>query len=663
MNNTPLRIAPGEIVGIEGTGRRCIITQLLPGGLVGVRDCGSRQPPEKVSVGLLIHPPPPSEHHTSERSEPSDLIPLPDRELSDFSKEEWDQAKRRLEIIRPLLKVHRPPATLVKLRAKESGCHWTRIYYWMRVYRNSGRLLSSLMDGTPSVPKGTFRLHPYVEKLVDNVIISNYLTKQRLRVSKVDEALKLAWNDGGELMEKIKALGLQKPHLNTVRARINAKSPREVAEAREGDDKATKFTVTGSGFVANFPLEFVQIDHTRINVILRDDKTGCILGRPWITIAICVFSRMIVGYYISFETPGAIGTGLCISHLILPKDDWLREYAHAFATMPEWPCYGRPVCIHMDNAREFRGDMVARACEQYGIDTVFRPLKTPQYGAHIESLMDKLSDEFRTLPGATFSNPQERGKNYDSEKESALSMAEFCAWFANHVCVIYHYRPHSGLGGKSPIQRWEEGFFKGTELAPALGSLPDRYIGDAAERLRLDFIPFEERVVSEEGVRIDKIHYNSPLLCPWINAKEKQNPNKTRYFTFRRDPRDISIIYFWNPELGKYEPIPYRNAALTPATLWELRAARRHLRDERKIPNNQHTEALIFDAIRRKRDIVEAAKARRKKIKASGQHRPGIHDGRPQPKPPASSQSPGSDTPNPKSTRDDISSFEDVDFD
>ena len=193
---------------------------------------------------------------------------------------------------------------------------------------------------------------------------------------------------------------------------------------------------------------------------------------------------MIVGYYIAFETPGAIGTGLCLSHAILPKDDWLRDHAAAFGEqVPEWPCYGLPDNLHMDNAREFRGNMVKRGCEQYGISTVFRPVKTPHYGAHIESLMDKLSDEFRTLPGATFSNPVERGKHYDSEAEAVIGFRTFSLWLANHICCIYHNRPHSGLDGLSPLEQWEKAIYEGTDTHAPRGKIPGRFLGDDAERL------------------------------------------------------------------------------------------------------------------------------------------------------------------------------------
>ena len=148
------------------------------------------------------------------------------------------------------------------------------------------------------------------------------MTKQRNRITKINNLLVLRCKQEGIPLDgNPDDPHFCKPHANTIRNRIHALSPRRRDEAREGRDKATKYGVRGGGFVVDFPLQYVQIDHTRVDVILRDEKTGCVLGRPWITVAIDVFSRMIVGYYIAFETPGALGTGLCVTHAILPKDD------------------------------------------------------------------------------------------------------------------------------------------------------------------------------------------------------------------------------------------------------------------------------------------------------------------------------------------------------
>jgi putative transposase len=50
-------------------------------------------------------------------------------------------------------------------------------------------------------------------------------------------------------------------------------------------------------------------------------------------------------------------------------------------------------------------------------------------------------------------------------------------------------------------------------------------------------------------------------------------PKRKRLFLIRRDPRDISVVYFFDPELNCYFEIPYRNTSRPALTLWELKRA------------------------------------------------------------------------------------------
>jgi putative transposase len=48
----------------------------------------------------------------------------------------------------------------------------------------------------------------------------------------------------------------------------------------------------------------VQIDHTEVDVFLDDDETRNTIDiRPWLTLAIDVFTRMIVGFHLSMDKP------------------------------------------------------------------------------------------------------------------------------------------------------------------------------------------------------------------------------------------------------------------------------------------------------------------------------------------------------------------------
>jgi hypothetical protein len=86
------------------------------------------------------------------------------------------------------------------------------------------------------------------------------------------------------------------------------------------------------------------------------------------------------------------------------------------------------------------------------------------------------------------------------------------------------------------------------------------------------------------------------VLRRFIGASED---GRKRSFVFRRDPRDISTIYFWDPEVGQYSAIPYRNTTYPPLSVWELRELRRTLAASGASPID---EAAIFAAYARLRE-------------------------------------------------------------
>lgn len=86
-----------------------------------------------------------------------------------------------------------------------------------------------------------------------------------------------------------------------------------------------------------------------LDIQLVDDIDRMPIGRPWITLAIDVFSRMVAGMYVSIDPPGALSTGLCIAHAVLPKERWLAKHDIANS----WPVWGVMSVVHADNAKEW----------------------------------------------------------------------------------------------------------------------------------------------------------------------------------------------------------------------------------------------------------------------------------------------------------------------
>jgi putative transposase len=207
-------------------------------------------------------------------------------------------------------------------------------------------------------------------------------------------------------------------------------------------------------------------------------------------VAIDVFSRMVMGVYLSLDAPSAMSVGLCLTNGILPKDEWLSK-RHIDST---WPIYGVMDIVHADNAKEFRGEMIQKACKEYTVDLHWRPVGKPQFGAHIERLLGTFNQDIHTLPGTTFSNIKQRGE-YDSDAMSAMTFEEFERWLGIYITKVYHNKLHKGLN-TTPLAKYEEGIL-GTDKIPARG-MP-RLIGDK-RKLQLDFMPFERRTIQKYGI-------------------------------------------------------------------------------------------------------------------------------------------------------------------
>ncbi|WP_432454849.1 Mu transposase C-terminal domain-containing protein [Agarivorans sp. QJM3NY_29] len=531
-------------------------------------------------------------------SAPQSSTPVKNHAVDALPDKDWQIAQKRMEIIRPL--VHKSHRTRDDVEAIASAhkLHRNTIYKWLKLYESEG-VLSSLAPKARS-DMGSKKLSKEVEAIVMDCIESDYLSKQRKSIT----------NLYTEIRRQCRNANQSCPHVNTIRNRVNQLSDELKIRRRFGSKKAHQLLHINKGEFphAEYPLSVIQIDHTLLDIVLVDDVHRLPLLRPWITLAIDVYSRMVVGFYVSFDPPGAASVGACLSNAILPKDTWLAEN-DVDAT---WPCWGLPRTVHADNAKEFRGRMLQLACDQYGVVLEWRPVARPHFGAHVERLLGTFAKKIHALPGATFSNISDR-EGYDSDKESALTLKEFEQWLGLLIVQTYHNSFHTGINC-TPLAKYEEGIL-GSKTTKGVG-LPARITDE--ETLRLNFLPFEERTIQSYGVQIDHVYYNHDVLRVWINATEEGNSKRKRKFVFRRDPRDISQIWFFDPQLEMYYPIPYRNTSFPVVTKWEFNAAREQIKEEGL---STVDEDAIFDAIEKMRIIESNAVATTKKVRRAVQKR------------------------------------------
>jgi putative transposase len=360
-----------------------------------------------------------------------------------------------------------------------------------------------------------------------------------------------------------------------------------MVKAREGDKAAhERLGLVRPGLRPLAPLDIVQIDHTQVDVHLVDDLGRAPLGRPYLTLLLDVHSRCVLGFVVSFDTPSAAVVALAIAQGVLPKGKWLDEHDLQI----EWPVHGIPKLLHLDNAPEFHSRALKRGCEQHGIVIDYRPRGKPHFGGHIERLMGTLMTRIHALPGSTSSNVVERG-DYPSEEKAVLTLSEFELVFAREVLGIYHNELHSDLS-KTPLAAWAEGVAKVDKARLPLNNL---------EALVLDFLPFEERIVGREGVRLFNTNYFHGGLGSLLAG-----PNRKRRVKY--DPRDVSAVFVEMPD-GGHLRVPYADLNKPPISLWEHRAARQTLREQGRGTIN---EDAIFAAIKANREAIALAQANSK---------------------------------------------------
>src|SRR5579859_7627086 len=249
-----------------------------------------------------------------------------EKEVSTIKDKDWEVAQKRFSIIQPVIESNCQRDILKKI-ANDQNVGESTIYRWISIY-NKTKLVSSLAPEERTGGRGMSRLSPEIDSIIKKAITNHYLNSSRKSVQKVCL----------EVVLECKNRSLTPPHYNTLRHRIAMISEYEATKYRLGKSEARKkFDPKTSSYPdADFPLSSIQIDHTPLDIIVVDSEQRKPIGRPWITLAIDTFSRMVVGFNITFEHPSAMSVGLCLAHALLPKEEWLAQRD----IFSEWPCWG-----------------------------------------------------------------------------------------------------------------------------------------------------------------------------------------------------------------------------------------------------------------------------------------------------------------------------------
>jgi len=476
---------------------------------------------------------------------------------------------RRAVVLRPLVQAYLKGTGSLESGINDAvwelGVSRATVWRWIKRLAEEGGRTSALASRKRGRPTGTTLISGKVEAVIEEHLRRYFLRRERPSLSRVATEIRSAcWQQG-----------LQPPTRRTVQRRLDAMDAREVAKARVGAKAARqKFApVTGEN-KAKQPLEVVQIDHTPADIILVDSFDRHPIGRPWVTLAIDIATRMVTGYYVALEAPSRLSVALCLTQAVTPKAEILAE----LECNVSWPAQGKPHSIHVDNGRDFRSHAFRSACAEWGINLVYRPPGSPHFGGHIERLIGTMMGAVHLLPGTTQSSVLAKG-DYDAEGMATMTLSEFDRWFVLEICR-YNNSIHSSLGC-TPVAKWE------ALSAEMMGDIPFEM-----EAFWVSFLPSELRKVRRDGIHLFQIRYWSDALAGHIGRGDGR-------VVVRYDPRDLSVIWV-ELDGGRYVEARYRNLEIPPVSLWEYREA---MRKARALGKSESNELVLAELIRQQRQI------------------------------------------------------------
>lgn len=366
--------------------------------------------------------------------------------------------------------------------------------------------------------------------------------------------------------------------------------PRKSRAARE--DGSYKEAMLSGEYPATYrPLEVVQGDHWRADMEILDPERLHVIGRYTLTLVIDIYSRMIYAVHVGLDPPGTLPIGLAMINGMTRKD-WVSE---RYGIKVDNPIAGVAGTLHLDNAGEFDSDTMHAAARHFNFKLMLRPVLSAEFGGHIERLIGTFAGKFKSLPGATGSNPDER-KQLRPEKSVAMTLEDA----TRHVWLLieeYHNTPHAALG-MTPLEKYRSYFFGPHGQKHHL----PRVFADTLD-LRIPWYPKHKRNIGRRGIVMDYLEYMSDDLAPLYRRRKELGKLEVRV-----DPLDVRHIYLRHPDRQEWLEVPNRIYAFPEVSLARVREAKREALAQKRQPSStvileilEEQERNIDDAVRKTR--------------------------------------------------------------
>ena len=424
--------------------------------------------------------------------------------LKEYSPEALAVAAERYMAIRPAVEDRQPSRFF-----KGPGCYTSRrrLLDYRKAEREGGLGLVALCPKVHLRGNSKPRFPPETYEILHDVAVKEYENATNVTA-------KIAY---GKAADRCADEGVPCPSYSTFLKLIKKREAHPATAGRKGMKAAAAAapafgprdpSVQGQG-----PMDIVHIDHTELDVLVRvGPGTDASKERLWLTLAICTWSRCIVGYDLSFDPPAVAG-------LFTAYRDLLDRQGRI------------PNRTVVDRGPEFGSVAFDLLCAAGAIDNARRPAARPKSGSVVERMFGTTNTQFvHALRGNTqlLKNPRGMSREVDPAGHAVWRLAELDAALQRFLFDVYPRQPHAGLDGMTPRARFLQGVETIGSGKPLTG-LPD---------LRFLLWPPSRRgdatVDPRTGILVEYIRYWHPDMRSEALRRKK--------VPVRVDPHDLSHV-------------------------------------------------------------------------------------------------------------------------
>lgn len=426
--------------------------------------------------------------------------------ILEMGPEELAKANRKINVVKRKLNNEKIPSSEVSERT---------LRQWVKDYKEAQQIYGNGYIGllTKNQSKGNRekKLPAETTSLIEEVIEREYENlKQKNRTIVY-----------GQLVILCESKNIPAPSFKTFCKAIKHRNRYEQVKKRQGERSAYNHepfywnlerSVPKHG---DRPFEITHIDHTQLDIQVVCSRTSKVLGRPWLTLLVDAYSRMVLSYYITFESPSYRSVMVA-----------LRECVRKYHRLPQ--------SIVVDGGKEFHSIYFETFTAMYEINKKVRPPAKARFGSVIERLFGTSNSNFlHNLRGNTqiMKNVRQVTKAVNPVNHAIWTLGNLEDVFNKWLVEVYSNNVHPSLEGLTPNEALNEGIYRTGERKLNFISYDENFIVTTLPSTRNGVAKVNLRT----GIKVNYINYWSPTLN---NSKLEAKSVPVRY-----DPFNIGIAY------------------------------------------------------------------------------------------------------------------------